>query len=98
MTTVILLDGVTASGAGSNEYQLPLGSGHNLARTFPVVVRGISGDTVVLQGSLDGTNWVTLDGATFTADIGATLITSFKYIRANVTVYSAGTITVELGV
>ena len=87
-TVVHLLNGVTASGAG--DAHRPIGSN----RTFQV--SGISGDTVKIQVSNDNSNWVDL--ITTTADGGWTDDAPWRYVRANVTVYSAGTITVTVGV
>ena len=39
-----------------------------------------------------------MEGGVFTVDTGMTLVTSFLYIRGNVTTYSAGTITLEIGI
>jgi hypothetical protein len=58
-------------------------------------VRGITSATVVLQGSLDGTNWSTL-GTALTADGLVTVANAPKYLRANCTVYVTGTITAKI--
>ncbi len=85
-----LLNAVTASGAGAehdlsavDDYQ---GGQHSIE------VSGISGDTVLIEGRID-TNWFTL--GTFTADGLLTVPGVFKGIRGNVSVYSAGTITMK---
>ncbi len=54
-------------------------------------VQGITTATVVLQGSLDGTNFATI--ATRLAD-GVQDVPLPKFIRSNVTAYTAGTINV----
>jgi hypothetical protein len=58
-------------------------------------VSGITSATVVLQGSLDGTNWSTL-GTSLTADGIVTVANAPKYLRANCTVYVTGTITAKV--
>ena len=83
-----LLNAVTATGA-SSAVQLDGGQ--------PVFlqVNGITSATVVLQGSLDGTNWSTL-GSALTADGLITIANAPKYVRANCTVYVSGTITAKI--
>ena len=58
-------------------------------------VSGITSATVVLQGSLDGTNWSTL-GTALTADGLVTVANAPKYLRANCTVFVTGTITAKI--
>jgi hypothetical protein len=58
-------------------------------------VSGITSATVVLQGSLDGTNWSTL-GTALTADGLVTVANAPKYLRANCTLYVTGTITAKI--
>ena len=83
-----LLNAVTASGA-STSVQIDGGQ--------PVFmqVSGVTSATVVLQGSLDGTNWSTL-GTALTADGMVTVTNAPKYVRANCTVYVSGTITAKV--
>jgi len=83
-----LLSAVTATGA-SQPVQVDAGQ--------PVFmqVSGITSATVVLQGSLDGTNWATL-GTALTADGMVTVANAPLYIRANCTVYVSGTITAKV--
>jgi hypothetical protein len=83
-----LLSGVTAVGA-SKAVQVDAG-----APAF-LQVNGITSATVVLQGSLDGTNWSTL-GSSLTADGLVTVANAPKYLRANCTVYVSGTITAKI--
>ena len=83
-----LLSGVTAAGA-SKAVQVDAG-----APAF-LQVNGITSATVVLQGSLDGTNWSTL-GSALTADGLVTVANAPKYLRANCTVYVTGTITAKI--
>jgi hypothetical protein len=58
-------------------------------------VSGITSATVVLQGSLDGTNWSTI-GTALTADGLVTVANAPKYLRANCTVFVTGTITAKI--
>jgi hypothetical protein len=83
-----LLSAVTATGA-STAVQIDGGQ--------PVFmqVSGITSATVVLQGSLDGSNWATL-GSALTADGMVTIANAPKYVRANCTVYVTGTITAKI--
>jgi hypothetical protein len=83
-----LLNAVTATGA-STAVQIDGGQ--------PVFmqVSGITSATVVLQGSLDGSNWATL-GSALTADGMVTIANAPKYVRANCTVYVTGTITAKI--
>jgi hypothetical protein len=83
-----LLNAVTATGA-STSVQIDGGQ--------PVFlqVSGITSATVVLQGSLDGSNWSTL-GSSLTADGMVTVANAPKYVRANCTVYVSGTITAKV--
>ena len=83
-----LLSAVTATGA-SQPVQVDAGQ--------PVFmqVSGITSATVVLQGSLDGTNWATL-GTALTADGMVTVANAPMYVRANCTVYVSGTITAKV--
>jgi hypothetical protein len=58
-------------------------------------VSGITSATVVLQGSLDGTNWSTI-GTALTADGMITVANAPTYLRANCTVFVTGTITAKI--
>ncbi len=58
-------------------------------RLIPYVIRGITTATVLIQGSLDGTNWVTLKSVTADA---AGHIEAFPHMRGNVSVWTSGTI------
>ncbi len=83
-----LLSAVVATGA-STAVQVDAGQ--------PVFmqVSGVTSATVVLQGSLDGTNWSTL-GTALTADGMVTVANAPMYVRANCTVYVSGTITAKI--
>ncbi|MFC1524354.1 hypothetical protein ACFL6N_06145 [Thermodesulfobacteriota bacterium] len=93
-----LLDAVEASGPGSALTVNPMRVDYG--RTYPILITGIAaGDVVQLEVcTTEGGTYVPLDGGEFTED-GAWAIASFyPFIRANVTTYVSGTITVEIGV
>lgn len=83
-----LLSAVTATGA-SRVVQCDAG-----APAF-LQVNGITTATVAFQGSLDGSNWYTL-GSALTADGIVTVANAPKYLRANCTAYTSGTITAKV--
>jgi len=85
---ITILNAVVATGA-SSAVQADAGQPAFLQ------VSGITSATVVLQGSLDGTNWSTL-GTALTADGLITVANAPKYLRANCTVYVTGTITAKI--
>jgi len=85
---ITLLNAVGATGA-STAVQVDSGQPAFLQ------VSGITSATVVLQGSLDGTNWSTL-GTALTANGIVTVQNAPKYLRANCTVYVTGTITAKI--
>ena len=59
----------------------------------PVVIRGITTATVSVDGSLDGTNWVSLISKT--ADFAGT-VPAFPFMRGRVTAYTSGTIFADI--
>jgi len=95
-----LLNGVVATGAGSalrlDEFRCKDGP-------IPFVVSGISTATVVIQGAIAtddevtaGTAaWETITDKSFTADCCNEITAAYTHIRANVTVYTGGTIYVK---
>ena len=85
---ITLLNAVGATGA-STAVQVDAGQPAFLQ------VSGITSATVVLQGSLDGTNWSTI-GTALTADVIVTIANAPKYLRANCTSYTSGTITAKV--
>ena len=85
---ITLLNAVGATGA-STAVQVDSGQPAFLQ------VSGITSATVVLQGSLDGTNWSTL-GTALTANGIITVQNAPTYLRANCTVYVTGTITAKV--
>ena len=58
-------------------------------------VSGITTATVALQGSLDGTTYATI-GTALTADGIITVANAPKYLRANVTAWTTGSITAKI--
>jgi hypothetical protein len=58
-------------------------------------VSGITTATVAFQGSLDGTTFATI-GTALTADGIVTIANAPKYLRANCTAYTSGTITAKI--
>jgi hypothetical protein len=85
---VTLLSAVTATGA-STAVQADAGQPAFLQ------VSGITSATVALQGSLDGTTYATI-GTALTADGIVTIANAPKYLRANCTAYTSGTITAKV--
>jgi hypothetical protein len=85
---ITLLSAVTATGA-SKAVQVDSGLPAFLQ------VNGITTATVALQGSIDGTNWSTV-GTALTADGIVILAVAPKYLRANCTAYTSGTITAKI--
>ena len=85
---VTLLSAVVATGA-SNAVQADAGQPAFLQ------VSGITTATVAFQGSLDGTTFATI-GTALTADGIVTIANAPKYLRANCTAYTSGTITAKV--
>ena len=85
---ITLLNAVVATGA-STAVQVDPGQPAFLQ------VSGITSATVALQGSLDGSNWSTI-GTALTADGFVTLANAPKYLRANCTAYTSGTIIAKI--
>lgn len=87
MALTTLLSAVTATGAS-----ISVGTDSN--KPAFIQASGITSATVTAQGSVDNTTWSTL-GTAITADGLITITNPPPYIRANVTVYVSGTITVK---
>jgi hypothetical protein len=87
-TPVTLLSDVGTTGA-SKAVQADAGQ-----PAFLQVV-GITVATVAFQGSLDGITFATI-GTALTADGIVTIANAPKYLRANVTAYTTGTITAKV--
>jgi len=81
---ITLLNSVVATGA-SRAAQFDAGGPAFLQ------VTGITTATVALEGSIDGTTFFTL-GTALTADGLVTVAVAPKYLRANCTAYTSGTI------
>ena len=90
MALQTLLNAVTATGASQ-----PMSTDSNKGAF--IQVSGITSATVLIQGSVDGTTWSTI-GTAITADGLVTVSPPPPYIRANVSVYVSGTITVKASV
>ena len=101
VSIVNLLDGVTSAVAG-----VPLPLDKNIWKgggSLPILISGISGDTVTLEGTIatqyevdNGTVvWATISYASWTANVADGLFTPYTHIRGRCTVYSAGTITMR---
>lgn len=87
-TPVTLLSAVGATGA-SKAVQADAGQ-----PAFLQVV-GITTATVAFQGSLDGTTFATI-GTALTSDGIVTIANAPKYLRANVTAWTSGSITAKV--
>ena len=87
-TPVTVLNAVGATGA-STAVQVDTGQPAFLQ------VSGITTATVAFQGSLDGTTYATI-GTALTADGIITVANAPKYLRANVTAWTSGTITAKV--
>lgn len=95
--TIVIQSAAVATGNGTS---MPV----NEMGTVGLQVLGISGDTLTFEGTVDGTNWVSvLAKNAATGAIAATAtangvyiapVTGFTEFRARVSTYSAGTITV----
>ena len=85
---ITLLNAVGATGA-STAVQVDSGQPAFLQ------VSGITVATVAFQGSLDGTTFATI-GTALTADGIVTIANAPKYLRANCTAYTTGTITAKV--
>jgi hypothetical protein len=88
MALATLLSGVAATGASQSIRTDGLVPAH-------VQISGITVGTVAVQGSVDGSTWATVATA-LTADGIVTLASPPPYIRANVTAFTSGTITVKI--
>jgi hypothetical protein len=94
------LDGVSSTGDGATitlpmvhaDPDLPRAkmNGAGLGRTL-WHIEGITDATVAIEGSVDGTNWISI--TTTTSDDIIEVI-ACPHMRANVTVYTGGTISV----
>jgi hypothetical protein len=83
---ITLINAATATGA--SQALTPDGAVTHFA------VNGITSATVNIEGSLDGSNWH-LIGTALTANGLVTVANPPRFVRANVAVYTTGTITVK---
>jgi hypothetical protein len=74
-----------ATGTGAGKVFTPTTS------SVTLLVQGITTATVALQASMDNTTYTTVATA-LTADGSVAIDTPYKYVRANVTAYTSGTI------
>lgn len=63
-------------------------------RTFQVTINGIA--TVAIEGSNDGANWIMLQPG-ITSSTGYEDDAPWNFVRANVTSYTSGSVTVVMG-
>ena len=82
---ILLLDEVETTGASAAI--TPDGA------PVTVVISGITSATVAIEGSVDGSTFEAIESKT--ADACVIIEPSTKFIRANVTTYVSGTITVK---
>lgn len=86
LSPIVIATGVSASGP-TREVSLP---DQGSFKSLIVQIEGIVGDTVDIEGSLDGENWLTMQTCTADAVYSLPFV---LYIRLNVTTYSSGNIT-----
>ena len=87
------LNAVTSTGAGSS-INAAAGDGS----TWAIIASSVSsGGTVLIQGSLDGTNWATLSTTSVGANgtTGVAITGRWSFLRANVSARTDGTFTVK---
>ena len=95
--TKLLLDGVTATGAGT-AFSPPM-----LCGNFSVVVAyetaAPTAATIALEGSIDGVTWVTGNPMGSTTDVSAQVVDfhvankPYLFVRARLSAYTAGACT-----
>jgi hypothetical protein len=90
MAVTTLLSGVSATGAS-------LSVGTDSDKPAFIQISGLTIGTVAAQGSVDNTNWATI-GTALTANGIITIDSPPPFIRANVTAFTSGTITVKASV
>ena len=93
-----------ATGTGNGTAIVCTSVDHGALITLNMQVTGISGDTITFEGTIDGSNWVAILLTNLTSGTAATTatanglyratITGLASVRARVSTYSAGTITV----
>lgn len=85
-----LLNAVAATGAGSTFQPL----GRNC--TFELIISNTA--TVKLQVSFDGSTWLDLPASSVSATALLSIGEWYPYVRANVTAWTSGTVTVRMAV
>jgi len=101
MEIVTLLDGVTGTATGTaKSMKKVMEEGNSDVRRydFPIQISGITTATVIVQGSMDGTTYSPISGASWTADGCSTLNVPFPYIQGKCTAHTTGTITMTIGI
>lgn len=98
----IFQSGATATGNGTAVDCTPVSDGPYYSVTAQV--QGVTTATVTWEGTVDGTNWVAVratnlnsgsDATTATADgIYRLIVLGFHQVRARISAYTSGTITV----
>jgi len=101
MNVITLLNGVTATGAGQ---VIDINPKRLINGYVPFMLTGITTATVELQVTMNtkaeidaGTaTWQTLANGTFVEDTAEAIVVAFPFMKANVTAYTAGTITAKI--
>jgi hypothetical protein len=94
MRVLTLTSASTATGVGEDYTVLQHGGQGSFARGIvQALLTGTA--TVALQGSLDGTNWVSL--VDYSGN-GADEVGLMPYVRGNVTSFTSGAVTLKLAV
>jgi hypothetical protein len=89
VTVSTLLNAVTATGAGSSFS----GRGHKVFQAYGTTTNGAGSATIVVEGSLDNTNWNTIDtlsltlATTTSSDAGENSF-PYAYVRGRVSAIS----------
>lgn len=87
------LSAVTATGAGAS-----INGALGDSSTWVITASSVTtGGTVLIQGSLDGTNWVTLSTTSVSGNgsTGVAVTSRWLFLRANVSARTDGTYTVK---
>ena len=90
---VTTLSAVTSTGAGS-----AVDAGNASQSVWQITSASVTtGGTVLVQGSLDGTNWYTLSTTAVSTNTttGVVVSSTHTYLRANVSARTDGTYTVK---
>jgi len=93
MYKVNLLSDAGAIVNGST-FQMPYNS---KAENLPVQIAGITNATVRIEGSFDGSTFDVITGTNVTADACITVPVAYPFMRAAVTAWVSGSITVTMG-